>query len=1249
MLEVEQDSAAVDRGLDNLIKKLSSLRETVSNARGYGTTAKGIREIGEAANSLNSDASKNMYRVVGALQGLQNIQRLKISSSIATQLKNIGEATKSINGADWSGVRSLASNLAPLENIKKSAGLSSTVSAMRKLPEAVEAINTKLDDSKIAQFATRVNALRDAVVPLADEMRAVTAGFSTLPTKIQKAIDGTNRYTDANKKAYKSSGNLLKTLKSLATTYLSVRAIWNLGKESFTAANDFVESINLANVAMGEGATTAMEYAQTVEDLIGINMSDWITQVGTFNQMIAGFGVTQDKSAHMAQQLTQLGYDIQSAFNVSDLSQVMDRIQSGLAGQIKGMREYGVELSVAAMKEFALGKGITKSWTAMSQAEKTALRYAKIMEDTSNIQQDLARTINTPANSLRTLSAQWDVAKRYIGQFVSVIATKAIPIMQTCVSVISALAQTLANAWGYVLPDIPTTGVVGGLEDVEDAADNVGSAASGASKKLNGLLASWDEINVIQSESSSGGGGGSSAIQDAFDFTGLTSYSYDFLDGIKSRTQDITAKIQGITDKAKLLWPYVRAVGIGFATWKLADSVAGLIDILKGGAWTFPLTLAGTVAGFSLVYDAASTIFEAGKLELKTALEAALGFAVTTGAVALGTGSVATGFFVSIPLSAAAVLVAFALTKEKEYSQLAADAFANSATDGVSPEEMIKAVEAEFAARAGSAKLVIDAYAEVGNYKEALKEATDQIAALNNLIFGDQALTATEAEAFKSAWDTVTTTLDSISNASYNTVFAGLVEAAQSANTELAKEAEKAKRNLTAIQTGYSEWQLDLKAEMDDLIGKISRGEATSADEERYYTIFEALSKSTEDRKAELNFEQALQNAANVDYENVDSVRAYVEELQQAYKEYSGVNDSALEAFKSGIEDGRFMALTQYKLGDITKEQYDAINAQYDHMVSVYEQLTAEKNKELQEIASSVLMGVFQQALTPEGLETMDIGTAQKYITETIEPIIAAVEGSGLLTEEKVQTLRDALAELKSAAYMADDSGQPAAGRALTAFANWWNRFVIGGETAYEFADAMRELQEATFTVETPTQEELASEMPSGNILTDGITIETKLDTTNVTDGLKTVEEAASTAGTAIQDAMKDAFTFKVNVETNQFGVVTVTPTFSIPQYAEGGIPDTGSLFIANEAGPELVGQFGSGTGVANSDQIVAGITAGVSQANASQNALLREQNNLLRQLLDKEVVAKVTPSVGLGQAAQRSLDMYSRVSGVGR
>ena len=100
-------------------------------------------------------------------------------------------------------------------------------------------------------------------------------------------------------------------------------------------------------------------------------------------------------------------------------------------------------------------------------------------------------------------------------------------------------------------------------------------------------------------------------------------------------------------------------------------------------------------------------------------------------------------------------------------------------------------------------------------------------------------------------------------------------------------------------------------------------------------------------------------------------------------------------------------------------------------------------------------------------------------------------------------------------------------------------------------------------------------------------------------------------------------------------------PIPNISRYALGGFPKDGELFIAREAGPEMVGSIGRRTAVANNDQIVAGIANGVAEANGEQNALLREQNSLLRSILQKESGVYLD-----GRTLTNSVEKYQRERG---
>lgn len=87
--------------------------------------------------------------------------------------------------------------------------------------------------------------------------------------------------------------------------------------------------------------------------------------------------------------------------------------------------------------------------------------------------------------------------------------------------------------------------------------------------------------------------------------------------------------------------------------------------------------------------------------------------------------------------------------------------------------------------------------------------------------------------------------------------------------------------------------------------------------------------------------------------------------------------------------------------------------------------------------------------------------------------------------------------------------------------------------------------------------------------------------------------------------------------------------------FADGGFPNDGQLFLAGESGPEFVGSMGGHTAVANNDQIVEGIREGVESAMAKQNELLRQQNELLKALLEKESTSEISVS-SISQAISR-------------
>lgn len=133
------------------------------------------------------------------------------------------------------------------------------------------------------------------------------------------------------KNASKSYGNFAI---KLGVASLAIRKIGSVIAGSIKQTNDYIENMNLFNVAMGRFADQAGQYAETVGETMGINPSEWMRNQGVFMTLATGFGVVSDRAFVMSQNLTQLGYDISSFFNIP-IAEAMQKLQSGVSGEIE--------------------------------------------------------------------------------------------------------------------------------------------------------------------------------------------------------------------------------------------------------------------------------------------------------------------------------------------------------------------------------------------------------------------------------------------------------------------------------------------------------------------------------------------------------------------------------------------------------------------------------------------------------------------------------------------------------------------------------------------------------------------------------------------------------------------------------------------------------------------------------------------------------------------------------------------------
>ena len=544
--QIVNDSSEAASGLDALAQ---SLRNVKSSLGGTGSSlekaAQGIERIKNTIKNLNTgDFESKIKRISDSMTTLgQSTANLKVSSTIAKQLNAINEALAGIKWTDGDKLTALADGLRPLSELGRSS-LTSFINQLSKLPEVIE----KLDKADIGKFSEQMRTLADAMQPLAAEMNQVSSGFSKFPSKIQSVETPVKRYTKNTSHAVLQTNLWGKALRSI-----SVAAIFRAATKGLASAinksSKYTETLNMFKVSMGAYAQQAFEYAQTVSDVMGINPADWMENQGVFNSIITGFGVASDKAYTMSKNLTQLGYDLSSFYDIT-VAEAMQKVQSGISGELEPLRRLGYDLSVARLQQEAYNLGIKKSVSDMTQAEKAQLRYHAMLTQVTHVQGDMARTLQEPANQLRILQAQVTMAAQAFGNLFIPILNTVLPLAIAVAQAIRSIISAIASLFGIQMADSVDWG--DSMSSAETAtggiADDMSSAAESA-KKMKNYMLGIDELNVISPQQGSGGSGGAGGGGAGFD---LEPIDYDFLgDAVNQRVEEIKASIDDFMKSVK--------------------------------------------------------------------------------------------------------------------------------------------------------------------------------------------------------------------------------------------------------------------------------------------------------------------------------------------------------------------------------------------------------------------------------------------------------------------------------------------------------------------------------------------------------------------------------------------------------------------------------------------------------------------------------------------------------------------------
>ena len=517
------------------LKGMSISQSTISSITALSTALSSLKNVQVDTAGLTQLSS--------SLGSLANIPKLNINASTIKNLNELGTVAQKLSTVDFSGVSKLASSLGPLASIPKN-NLGSLINQLNKLPEVAATINSM----DLDKFTGDVKRLSTALEPLATQMAKVGGGATALKPALNSMGSG---FTQTQAKTVTAAAAFSKVAMVLQTVAQVVRTVARIIQAAFRAiagwveqSMSYVETLNLFTVTMGEYAGKAQEYAEQVESIMGINIADWMNAQSVFMALGTGFGVAAEKAALMSKNLTQLGYDLSSFYNIKT-ADAMEKLQAGIAGELEPLRRLGFDLSMAKLQEIALANGINQRVESMTQAEKAQLRYIAIMQQSVNAQGDMARTLNAPANQLRVLQANAQAAARALGNIFIPALNAVLPAAIVALQAIRMVADAIAKMFGFSIPEVDYSGLGGAASGAADAEEALGGATK-AAKEFKQATLGIDELNIISPPDNSSGGGGGGGGGGGYDYE---LPEYDFLaDMVKSKVQEMMDKLLEFVD-----------------------------------------------------------------------------------------------------------------------------------------------------------------------------------------------------------------------------------------------------------------------------------------------------------------------------------------------------------------------------------------------------------------------------------------------------------------------------------------------------------------------------------------------------------------------------------------------------------------------------------------------------------------------------------------------------------------------------
>ena len=603
-IKIQAQAQQASGQIDALVTRLGRLSSALSglSTGNLNSLSTGVNRLAGAMTAMRGIDTRTFSAVARNVSKLGSINSKQINAA-AGSMRQISNAVKGLSGmsASVKGLTDLASAI-------KQLGYQSSTKAIENIPKLATAMRQLMSElSKAPMVSQNLINMTNALAKLARTGGAAGTAAKSITSSFSGFSSGASAVT-------KKSFSLASAIGKVYATYWTLFRGFRLLGDAIDISSSLTEVENVVRQTFGQYESLINNFAKTSIEKFGMSELSAKQFASRFQAMGTALDIPQGKMAKMSIRLTELAGDMASFYDVSQ-EDIAKSLQSVFSGTTAPMRRYGIDLTQATLKEWALKQGLDANISSMTQAQKAMLRYQYVLAHTTNITGDFARTADTWHNQITMLKENFKALGAVVGgglinafkPFIKVLNA----VLQKVISFAEMVTNALGSIFGWKYEASKGAGISGladdigsasdGMDDLSNAAGSAGKNTGGiaknakkAKKEIQQATRAFDELKVISKQSkdkgsgsgSGGSGGGSGSGGSGGGDTGKlvktdTIYK-DFVSNIKD-LEGLGKAISGALINAMrgIKWDEVYAKASGFGSG-LAKFLNGLFEGQKG-------------------------------------------------------------------------------------------------------------------------------------------------------------------------------------------------------------------------------------------------------------------------------------------------------------------------------------------------------------------------------------------------------------------------------------------------------------------------------------------------------------------------------------------------------------------------------------------------------------------------------------------------------------------------------------------